>query len=412
MFRETVYHIYIYAIVAWLLMNFLPRQQQHKAVMVFLLGYLSSQHIYSMLNDFGGFNMDITTYTMILVCKLWILSWAFKDGGMDEKKLTPDQLERRVVEFPSLIEYLSYVFFCCGPIVGPVFEFSDFKNFMELKGNYRTLPRGVKGTATIMPALTQLGGAFLCLGIHIAAVLLGGFDVYWCGTKEFITAGNIFYRIGFYFCAMTGQRFMYYTPWLFNDAATKACGLAYNGSVTNDDKTVTHKWDRVVSINVIALETGYTPIMMMADWNHTVHLWLKHYVQARLVEPGQKPTMMTTIGTFGVSAFWHGFYPFYYFMFFMCACFVELSKDIYRARALFSWVPYPTIVCNLLTMLVLNYLGTSFNCLTFERGFNFGAGTYYFVYIMLPVLVFSSKAFGMVKMAKKKEEKLKSVKKD
>jgi len=80
---------------------------------------------------------------------------------------------------------------------------------------------------------------------------------------------------------------------------------------------------------------------MMAYWNHTVHLWLKHYVQNRLVAPGAKPTIIATLLTFGVSAFWHGFYPFYYFMFFMCGCFVEVAKDVYRSRALFWWVPYP-----------------------------------------------------------------------
>lgn len=36
--------------------------------------------------------MDVTTYTMILVTKLWGLTFAFKDGAMDMKLLTPDQV--------------------------------------------------------------------------------------------------------------------------------------------------------------------------------------------------------------------------------------------------------------------------------------------------------------------------------
>jgi lysophospholipid acyltransferase len=230
-----------------------------------------------MMTDFGGFHMDITTYTMILVCKLWILAFAYKDGGEDPKTLTADQLERRVVEMPNIIEYSSYVFFSCGCIVGPVFEYTDFKDFMELKGNYKTLPTG--GFATILPALRELLGAVLVLGIHIGMVLGFGLDIYFCGSEEFITYGNIWKRIGFYFFAMTSQRFMYYTPWQFNDAATKACGLAYSGSQKDKDGNLSHNWKRVVSIEVIALETSYTPVLMMAHWNHTVHLWLKHYVQ-------------------------------------------------------------------------------------------------------------------------------------
>lgn len=70
---------------------------------------------------------------------------------------------------------------------------------------------------------------------------------------------------------------MYYTPWQFNDAATKACGLAYNGTKVVDG-VETHAWDRVYSINVWRVETGLTPITMMAEWNHTVHHWLKYHV--------------------------------------------------------------------------------------------------------------------------------------
>jgi len=116
---------------------------------------------------------------------------------------------------PSILEYSSYVFFCCGPIVGPVFEYSDFKDFCELTNNYKTLPRGLKdGFSTFGPALRECLGGFAVLGIHIAGVLIGGFDVYFCGTKEFIDyGGSIWKRIFFYYMAMTGQRFMYYTPW-------------------------------------------------------------------------------------------------------------------------------------------------------------------------------------------------------
>jgi hypothetical protein len=41
MFRDTVYHVYIIATVAYLLMLLLPRHQQHKVVMVWVMGYLS-----------------------------------------------------------------------------------------------------------------------------------------------------------------------------------------------------------------------------------------------------------------------------------------------------------------------------------------------------------------------------------
>lgn len=52
---------------------------------------MSFQHIYRMIYDFGGYRMDVTTYTMLLVAKLWGLAWAYKDGGVkDESELTQD----------------------------------------------------------------------------------------------------------------------------------------------------------------------------------------------------------------------------------------------------------------------------------------------------------------------------------
>jgi lysophospholipid acyltransferase 1/2 len=62
-------------------MKFLPRNFQHKVVFAFVLAYLSGQHIYRMITNFGGYEMDITTYTMILIAKLSALAFCYSDGG-------------------------------------------------------------------------------------------------------------------------------------------------------------------------------------------------------------------------------------------------------------------------------------------------------------------------------------------
>lgn len=57
------------------------------------------------------------------------------------------------------------------------------------------------------------------------------------------------------------------------------------------------------------------------------------------------------------------------------------------------------IVGNVLTMLALNYLGTAFTMLSFERGYNFLRATYFYVFIILIVLLSLWKALGITKMA-------------
>jgi hypothetical protein len=128
-----------------------------------------------MVTDFGGYNMDVTSYTMILMTKLWGLSWAYKDGGVKLDTLTKDQLERKVMHLPNILEYLSFVFFSGGCLLGPFIEYSDFKDWIELTNNYTNLPIGIKGVATIKPALTRTLQGFGCLALHLAFVVGGGF---------------------------------------------------------------------------------------------------------------------------------------------------------------------------------------------------------------------------------------------
>ena len=132
-----------------------------------------------------------------------------------------------------------------------------------------------------------------------------------------------------------------------------------------------------------------------------MHLWLKFYIQARLVEPGKKASWQANMSTFIVSAFWHGFYPFYYIMFFFAAILNEVAKDLYKARYLFKFIPKEIrpFVANLVTMLALNYHGCMFNALTFENGIKFGQATYFSIFILMVLILVVSRTLNIVKIA-------------
>ena len=155
-----------------------------------------------MLNDFGGWRLGIKSYTMVLVTKVWSLGWAYKDGGMPKEKLSNDQIERRVEKMPTMLEYFSYVFFVGGCIMGPFIEFSDFKNWIECKNNYKSLQIG--GLFTMKPSLKRLLQGFGCMALHLFFVVVLGFKTSFCGTAEYKTCGSLAYRIFYYFMAMTG----------------------------------------------------------------------------------------------------------------------------------------------------------------------------------------------------------------
>lgn len=119
---------------------------------------------------------------------------------------------------------------------------------------------------------------------------------------------------------------------------------------------------------------------------------------------------MNNLAVFITSAFWHGFYPFYYVMFFFSAILSELAKDIYRSRILFRWIPYPlnSILASFLSMLMMNFMGISFMLLTLEKGWRFSSSVYHFVYIVIVVLFVIFRFGGVTRKAAKLEAKLKA----
>ena len=94
-------------------------------------------------------------------------------------------------------------------------------------------------------------------------------------------------------------------------------------------------------------------------------------------------------------------------MFFFSAILTEVSKDVFRARILFDFIPenLRNPVAWVMTYLCLNYLGTSVNALSIENGGKFVGATYGFVFIGVFVAFVAFRGFGLVKYARKLEQK-------
>lgn len=224
--------------------------------MFFVLAYLSGQHIHRMIANFGSFELDITTYTMLLICKLSALAFCYKDGAENSEKLTEDQRIWKVTHFPELLEYASYVFFCNGCALGVFFEFSDYKKFIERTHEYEHVP------CPILPSLKWLVQGFGFMGVFIVGEKY--FYLPDCWSDEY-TTWPLWYKVFFYFIAMSIKRFFYYGPFSITTGAVIASGLGYNGKskLTND-----HQWDKIVQIYAWEIETGKSPVEMLRFWNH------------------------------------------------------------------------------------------------------------------------------------------------
>jgi len=210
-------------------------------------------------------------------------------------------------------------------------------------------------------------------------------------------------------------RQFYYGPFKFTNGAVIACGLSYNGfkrfnspiGLFSQRVYGEHKWDKIVGCRSVQVETATNIVDLLRDWNIQVHLWLKYYVQQRVVTPGQKPGFKETLTTFMISAFWHGFYPGYYTLFFGYALLGEISKDIYKSWILFEWMNKEFVakfLALVLTMNGVNYVGCTFICLTKDNVIAYIRNTNGIGFIIIVLILVVIRGVGLVKIAKKAEE--------
>ena len=147
---------------------------------------------------------------------------------------------------------------------------------------------------------------------------------------------------------------------------------------------------------------------MLRWWNHQVHLWLKFYVQERLVTPGQRPSFAVSMSTFLMSAFWHGFYPCYYLTFFFAAILAEVNKDLFKAKIIFRNIPpiLQNILSNQCSLLAMNYMGIIFCGYTWHKVYMFMSSTHFYMFILLILMLTLTRGLNLVSYAKRLEAKI------
>lgn len=217
-------------------------------------------------------------------------------------------------------------------------------------------------------------------------------------TAEFETYKTLPHRIVYLCCANRANLFRFYSAWCFMDASLIACGLSFSGK----SKDGSYLWDKIPCVKIWDVESACGPIPAMKGWNHQTHVWLNRYVQDRLTAPGEKPDMLVTVKTMLTSAFWHGYYPSYYLMFFYCGVYVALSKEIFKSRALFDFVPplIQTVLLKIGHECLIQFFGAHFLALTADNGVHVSAGLCYYGWYLVPLALAFMKVGHFSKRAK------------
>ena len=206
---------------------------------------------------------------MLTITKLSSFPWCYKDGGEPDEKLSQDQLERKIVEFPSLLKFLSYIFFYGRALIGPGFDYSEYSEFIEFRKHYANIPN------SFLPSLKNFINAFAMLGMLI--FLNPFFDPKKMDDISF-SSKPFWLKILFFNVGGFLVRARFYSGWLLANANCIMAGLSYNGK--NEDKE--EKWDRVSNVKALQFEFSDTVRDRLDSWNHSVHNWLKRYVFVRV----------------------------------------------------------------------------------------------------------------------------------
>jgi lysophospholipid acyltransferase len=398
-FRDQIIHPIILTITNYALLKFLGR----KAAMptfAFTLVYLLAIHLRTMIVDYGGWRMDISATLMMYTCKWTAFAWCYKDGGKDDKDLSPDQKENKITELPSFFEYVSYIFFYASAIVGPFYDYKEHVDFIRLTGNYQNIPSCAKA------GIAYMLSAFLAMAI----VLFFGARVHheFMITDEF-SVWPMWKKVLFYNFSMSVYRCKYYTGWLLSTSNVTAAGLNYDSQATG--KGLLGKFSKVVSVRPLDYELSDNIKDKLEAWNSSVQTWLKNYVYFRvtsLEEAKRDPKKATFASnvTFMTSALWHGLYPGYYITFFQMFLQQQANKFLFKARDKFWFVPIPvrTVLGMIVWSMTLNYSSVQFQMLDFGKAIAFGHNMYHFITIILLVLFIFFSVTGWGQKSRKTKE--------
>ncbi|KAL2020263.1 hypothetical protein VTK56DRAFT_8587 [Thermocarpiscus australiensis] len=300
---------------------------------VFLMGHMSVNHI-ARQNADSPHSVDITGAQMVLVIKLSAFCWNVADGVLPEADLSDFQKDRRLTELPSLLDYAGFVFFFPSMLVGPAFDFVEYRRWLDTTmfevpatvdpakkpptRRKRKIPRS--GT----PAMLKLAKGLLWIVTFLK--LSGYFPPEILLSDRYLEYGFLRRLFVLHMVGFTA-RAKYYGVWTLTEGACILAGLGYNGV---DPATGRVSWDRLRHINPWGVETAQNTRAYLENWNIKTNQWLRNYVYLRVTPRGRKPGFRASLATFTTSAFWHGFYPGYYLSFVLASFIQTVAKNLRR----------------------------------------------------------------------------------
>ena len=89
-------------------------------------------------------------------------------------------------ECPTLLEVFSYIFYFPSAVVGPSFEFSDYRKFIYTLDEYKNFPLDL----AVKSSMKEFAKGIICMGLYFA--MKGPFDYLYLITEEYGNSSLIY----------------------------------------------------------------------------------------------------------------------------------------------------------------------------------------------------------------------------
>jgi lysophospholipid acyltransferase len=367
------------------------------------LGILGWIHYDSMISGTATDAMSFTGTLMIMAVKVSMFGYHMSDGNKIRKcpetplSVMPNiDAQRRstaVLVPPSFFEYMAYQFDFMGGLVGPIFTYREYMEFINREGDFlkietiSTRRRLVKSTAR----------AFAILGTYM---YLQTYPIFRKGAviEPHILGGLPFhYRLIVFPIVIAISRFVYYTVWALTEVTCVISGIAF---------VPPYHFTRARNVNLRAVESCVNTNQMTSNWNIRISdTWLKQCIYQRVERvpryiafliPSRKgaANLLTKL----TSAFWHGWYPGYAISFLSLGM-MSWTESVVRSR-LHPLLPEWFLKSRIATLMAWIHTWTSVNVffgpfilLTWEKVHLFNNSIYYVFHIYHLILIFGLPLF-------------------
>lgn len=303
-FHDQMIHSLGSCMYVYLLLHVAPRESVGKMVLGITFLHLLYCHT---VRVFGNVDIAHDSAQMVITLKLTGLAMNFADGA---SKAGRDSNPHALQAIPHPLHLLSFVYFFPTFFAGPTFEFSDYIRWIESR--------------KVAPYNVHFRNLFR-LAICVTGYILSGYlPIEKFDSPELFPIDRPFLRCFLLGIAACLFRYHLYLAWALSELSGTLAGMGHN--------EVTGKWDQLNNIDMMLVEVPTCPRAVINSWNIKTAQWLNKYVYNRVgLSSLGKPTGMSTVATFGLSALWHGFELRYYLFFIGGALLLEIGKASRRA---------------------------------------------------------------------------------